>query len=99
MLQPARVFAGDPATANDKVDQHDPLNIMAYVAKNENVDYAEGDHKPIFFTNKIEKTASMFSWEQALNKLRSHPVQGKNCQVFQRRYVMFVGVFRHDLCC
>ena len=103
MLQPATVFEGvgyvasirDPATGTSKFNQHDLLHVVAYFAKNENLDYAdirtlvEGDHNLTFFTNKIDRTATRFTWEQALNKLRSNTVQGDTCQVFHDRPLTF----------
>ena len=103
MLQPATVFEGvgyvasirDTATGNNKFNQPDLLHVVAYFAKHENLNYAdirtlvEGDHNLTFFTNKIDRTATRFTWEQAQNKLRSNTVQGDACQVFHDRPLTF----------
>ena len=85
----------DPATHHSFHNQEDFFQAVAFIDPNENLDYGdmiqivETNNKLTFFSNRIDKTCSTFTWQQALNSLAKLPPRGGKCQTFHLKPITF----------
>ena len=71
----------DPATAKDVHKQQDLMHGIMYIDENESIDYLDireviEDNKVTFYTNRIDKSISGFTFGMGLDGMTKHKPVG-----------------------
>ena len=85
----------DPTTASTAFNQEDLFQAVAFIDPTENLEYddmrqiVERDNRFTFFTNRIDKFKSTFTWQQALDRLSKMLPKGGKCQSYHLKPITF----------
>ena len=77
----------DPSTAMDVHKQQDLMHGIMYIDEKENIDYLDirkviEDNKLTFYTNRIDKSKSGFTFGMGLDGMAKHKPVGEKCLMF-----------------